>query len=158
MRLKSALLPLIVIQSQQSWCYVDQLSMLHLIYRPSGVCITRLSIAMFFKEMTFSSKVQGSTINTTQAECLSTLNMNKHVPVLYKLGGKLPDLYPEGCHVPFYIRIQPLWIYKISKVNMLISPLKHLPHPTVSTCSLWWTAVVGTNSFSKMYVYARCFV
>ena len=50
--------------------------------------------------MTFYSTVRGSTINTTQAGCLSTLNMNKFVPVLHKLGGKLPDMYPEGCHVP----------------------------------------------------------
>jgi len=50
--------------------------------------------------MTSSSTVRESTIDTTQAGCLSTLNMNKFVPVFHKLGGKLPDLYPEGSHVP----------------------------------------------------------
>ena len=49
--------------------------------------------------MTSSSTVRGSTINTTQAVCSSILNMNKFVPVLHKQGDKLPDLYPEGCHV-----------------------------------------------------------
>ena len=50
--------------------------------------------------MTVSSTVRGSGINITQAGGLSTLNMNKFVPVLRKLGGKLPDLYAEGSHIP----------------------------------------------------------
>jgi len=68
----------------------------------TGVCITRLSMALLSKEedITFTSPVRRSSINTTQAGCLSTLNRNNFVPVLRKLRGKLPDLYAEGSNVP----------------------------------------------------------
>jgi len=46
----------------------------------------------------------------------------------------------------------------MSNTNMLISPLNNVPRPTASTCCLCFTAVVGGNSFSKICVYARCFV
>jgi hypothetical protein len=59
---------------------------------------------------------------------------------------------------PLHNRLNPLRIRKISKTNMLISPLKNVRHPTASTYCLCWTAVVGNNSLSKMYIYARCFV
>jgi len=53
----------------------------------------------------------------------------------------------------------PLGICKISEANMLTRLLKKkVPQPTASTCRFCWTAVVGCNSFSEMYVYARCFV
>jgi len=42
---------------------------------------------------------------------------------------------------------------------MHISPLKkNIRHPTASTCCVCWTAVIGNNSFSKMYVRAGRFV
>ena len=46
----------------------------------------------------------------------------------------------------------------MSKTDVLISTLKNVWHPTASTCCLCWTIVVGNNSFSNMYVYARCSV
>ena len=41
---------------------------------------------------------------------------------------------------------------------MLISPLKKMKHPTVSTYSLCWTAMIRNNSFSKMCTYAKHFI
>ena len=35
---------------------------------------------------------------------------------------------------------------------------KNTRHPTAPTCGFCFTAVVGNNSFSKMYVHERCFV
>ena len=52
----------------------------------------------------------------------------------------------------------PLGICKISNTNMLYQHDKHLPHLIPATCSVCWTAVVGHNSFSKLYVCAICFV
>jgi hypothetical protein len=37
-------------------------------------------------------------------------------------------------------------------------PFKNVRQPTATTCCLHWTGEVGNNSFSKAYVYARCFV
>lgn len=37
-------------------------------------------------------------------------------------------------------------------------PFKNVRHPTATPCCLHWTGKVGNNSFSKAYVYARCFV
>jgi hypothetical protein len=59
---------------------------------------------------------------------------------------------------PLHNRLHPLRIREISNTNILISPLKNVRHPTASTYCHCWTAVVGNNSLSKMYIYARCFV
>jgi hypothetical protein len=47
----------------------------------------------------------------------------------------------------------PLRICRISKTNLLISPLRNVRHPTASTCYVCWIAVVGNNSFTKIFVY-----
>jgi hypothetical protein len=41
---------------------------------------------------------------------------------------------------------------------MLINPLNNVRRPSSSTSCLCWTAAVGNNSFSNMYVYAIYFV
>jgi len=41
--------------------------------------------------------------------------------------------------------VHPLGICKISKTNMLVSPLKNVRHPTASTCCLCCTAVAGNG-------------
>jgi len=51
-----------------------------------------------------------------------------------------------------------LGICTIWNVNVLISPVINVWHPTASTCCFRWTDGVGNNSFSKMCVYARCSV
>jgi len=47
----------------------------------------------------------------------------------------------------------PLRICRISKTHLLISPLRNVRHPTASTCYVRWTAVVGNNTFTKIFVY-----
>jgi hypothetical protein len=46
----------------------------------------------------------------------------------------------------------PAGICKISKTNMLISPLKNVRHPTASSCCPCWAPVVVKNSILGMYV------
>jgi hypothetical protein len=60
--------------------------------------------------------------------------------------------FQVGAMHPLQIWMHPLGIYKISKTNILISPLKNVRHPTASSCYLWWTAAVGNNSLSDTYV------
>jgi hypothetical protein len=73
----------------------------------------------------------------------------------------ISGLVPRGVQVdamhPLQTWMHRLGICKISKTNMLISPLKNLQHSTVVMCCLWQTAVDGNNSFSKIYNYASCF-
>jgi hypothetical protein len=60
---------------------------------------------------------------------------------------------------PLQIRMHPSGICKISKTNMLISPLEYVRQSTASTYCLCRTAVAGNNSFSNMYAYVlRCFI
>ena len=60
----------------------------------------------------------------------------------------------------FFLQIclHPQGICKITETKMLTSPLKNVRHPTAPTCCFCFPFVVGNNSFSKMYVHARCFV
>jgi hypothetical protein len=58
-----------------------------------------------------------------------------------------------GVMLPIQIWKLPLRICRISKKNLLISPLKNVRHPTASTCYVCRTAVVGNNSFAKIFVY-----
>jgi len=58
---------------------------------------------------------------------------------------------------PLKMWLQPLRICQILKTNVLVSPLKEVLHPTVATCYLHRTAVVGNNPFSKTYVQERWF-
>ena len=58
----------------------------------------------------------------------------------------------EGATHPLQIWMHPLGIFKISRTNMMISPLKkkkNVLHPTASTCYLCWTAAVGKTHFQK---------
>ena len=50
--------------------------------------------------------------------------------------------------------MHPLGICKISKTNMLISPLKHVRHSSTYTCCLCWAAMVRNNSFSY---FVQCY-
>ena len=68
------------------------------------------------------------------------------------------DPQTDGCNAPTRNWMYPLGICKLSKTNILISQLKNVRNPTISTCCLCWTAVGGDKSFSKKYIYARCFV
>jgi hypothetical protein len=60
-----------------------------------------------------------------------------------------------GTTHPLRIWIHPLGIFKVSKGNIFISPLKSVIYPTTKACCLCWTIVVGNNSFSKVYVYTK---
>jgi hypothetical protein len=90
---------------------------------------------------TFYSKLHASVFTV---EAISTRSVARGVQV--------------GAVHPLQIWMHPLWICKISETNTFISPLKDMRHSTTSTCCPCWTTVVGNNSFSKMYEYARCFV
>jgi hypothetical protein len=88
---KNALLTLVIKQYFQSWCDLDQLFMLHLIYKMTVVCITCISMAMFSRRWPLPQQcvvlhtteaagvftpelaVLGSTITATQAGRLSTV-------------------------------------------------------------------------------------
>jgi hypothetical protein len=63
-----------------------------------------------------------------------------------------------GAMFPLQIWIDPLGICRISKKNMLIIQLKHVRHPTTSTCCVRFTAKFENNSLLKMYVHERYFV
>jgi hypothetical protein len=64
----------------------------------------------------------------------------------------------EGAMQEVQIRMHPLGVCKISKANMLISPLKTcdtLPHPRAASFE---PPRLVKNSFSKMVVYTFCSV
>jgi hypothetical protein len=63
-----------------------------------------------------------------------------------------------GAVHPLQIWMPLLGNCKILKISLLICLLKSVQQTTTSMCGRFWTAIVGYNTFSKMYVYVRCFV
>jgi len=56
------------------------------------------------------------------------------------------------------IHPQQIWILllrscKLLKINMLIVLLENVQQPFSSMCCGFWTAIVGYNTLSKIYVY-----
>ena len=75
-----------------------------------------------------------------------------------KIGPVASEVQVGAMHPP-QIWMHPLGICKMPNTNMLISPLKNVPHPTAAMLPLLklrrWEQLIFKNEYT---VYARCFV